>query len=73
MEEDPRSFSPKSIGGYRSYVYTDFQPNRSIDLSSPNFDLDEKSKELTGDDTIKQAFGINLRKIILGIMVVSQC
>lgn len=58
---DPRSF--------KAGKYTDFSPSNGMDLLNPKFDIDAAiSKLLPQNESIKNAFSINLRKIVLGII-----
>lgn len=79
MPEDPRSFSSSKEYGYRGTPYTDFDEANSIDLLSPQFDLQKGVEKMTGKpfemkpfeepskETSKKAFEIGLRRIIFGM------
>jgi hypothetical protein len=54
---DPRFFDNKSLTSDNRSHYTDFQPNNSMDLLSPKFDLSKRVDKLIGQDNkIKDAF-----------------
>lgn len=74
--EDPRSFSPKALGGYRSKPYTDFSPYESMDLLKPtNQDSFDNFKSSIGEskEKEKRALLFNMRRIILGNISFARC
>ena len=75
MEDgDPRTFSEKAKGGYRSTVYTDFSPYGSMNLLEPKDPEALKNFKASigeSEETEKKAFLFNLRRIVLGSINIS--
>jgi hypothetical protein len=62
---DPRYFDPKA-----GHKYTDFDPNNSMDLLEPKFDMKKREEKLTGKkNEIIEAFERVLGRIIRTAMV----